>query len=271
MSNEKSSQAPRLNPFTANGGRPLAGRTALVTGAGQNIGRGIVLMLAEAGANVVVNGRKNLAAVEEVAKEARELGVKALPILADVGDHKAVERMVAEAIEKLAPIDIAISNAGVRPRQAFHEITVEDWHHVLDNNLNAAFYIARCVLPGMQSRGWGRLINISGQDGWKGLANRAHNVTCKAGMFAFAKAIALEYGPYGITSNTVAPGIIDTTRIEKDYPNYLQMNLDRKGRIPVRRLGRPDDIGSACLYLCSEAGSFITGQVLHVNGGEFMC
>lgn len=263
-------EAPRRNPFAARGGKPLTGRTAIVTGSGQNIGRGIALMLAEAGANVVINGRQNRESVERVAAEARALGVEALPILADVSDPVAVERMVNEATARFGGIDIAISNTGIRPRQAFHEITIADWHRVIDTNLSSVFYLARLVLPGMQARRWGRLINISGVDGWKGLPNRAHNVACKAAEFGLAKALAIEYGPYGITSNTVASGIVDTTRVEKDYPDWRTMHVERAARIPVRRLGRPDDIGAACLYLCSDAGEYVTGQVLHVNGGEFM-
>lgn len=260
----------RMNPFQANGGQPLRGRTAIITGAGQNIGRGIALMLAAAGANIVVNGRRNAKSIEGVAEEVRELDVGALPILADAGDPKAVERMVAQTIERFGGVDIAISNAAIRPHQAFKDITIEAWQHVINNNLSAVFYMARAVLPTMQERGWGRLIHISGQDGWSGMSNRAHNVTCKAGVFALCKALGLEYGPYGITANTVSPGTIDTIRIEADYPDYKNLFEQRKQTIPVRRLGTPEDVAAACLYLCSDGASYVTGQAIHVNGGEYM-
>ena len=259
-----------INPFLANGGRPLAGRTAIVTGSGQNIGRAIVLLYASAGANVVVNGHRDGEALERVAGEARALGAEALTCLADVGDSAAVQRMVDQAVERFGAVDIAVSNASRRPHQALLDISVEDWQRVVATNLNACFYMAKAVLPGMKARGWGRLIHISGRDGFTGMTNRAHNVTCKAGMFALSKAIAQEFGPFGITANTVAPGIIDTPRDPRDYPDYARLSEKRRRRVPVRRLGTSADIAQACFYLTTEAGAFVTGQVLHVNGGEFM-
>jgi len=122
----------------------------------------------------------------------------------------------------------------------------------------------------MVSRGWGRVIHISGRDGFFPKTNRAHNVTCKAGTFALAKAIAVEFGPQGITANAIAPGIIETTRDPIHYPNFEKEYEARRNAMPVRRLGRTEDIAESCLYLCSEAGGFVTGQILHVNGGEFM-
>jgi 3-oxoacyl-[acyl-carrier protein] reductase len=250
--------------------KPLQGRTAVVTGSGKNIGRGIALAFARAGANVVVNGRKDREAIERVAGEIEGEGGTALPILADMGDPEAVRDLVTQAGERFGGVDIAVSNAAVRPRQAFLEITAEDWQRVLNNNLSASFYLAQAVIPGMMGRKWGRLIHISGRDGFTGLTHRAHNVTCKAGLFALAKAIAQEFGPHGITANTISPGLIDTSREEVNYPDYAQMVARRSQVIPVRRIGTVDDIAHACLYLASEAGGYVSGQVLHLNGGEFM-
>lgn len=250
--------------------RPLQGRTALVTGSGQNIGRGIILALARAGANVVVNGHRNASAIEAVATEAREHGVEALAIIADVGDPLAVDAMVGQATERFGSVDIAVSNVGVRHHQPFLEISVDDWRSILNSNLNSAFYLARAVLPAMAARKWGRVIHISGRDGFFPKTNRAHNVTCKAGLVALAKAIAVEFGPLGITANAIAPGIIETTRDPRHYPDFEREYEKRRQAMPVRRLGRVEDIADACLYLCSEAGGFVTGQVLHVNGGEFI-
>ena len=141
---------------------------------------------------------------------------------------------------------------------------------MIDTNLSAAFYLARAALPHMKQRGWGRVIHISGRDGFAPKANRAHNVTCKAGTFALAKAIAIEFGPYGITANAVAPGIVETTRDPVHYPDFEREYEARRQALPVRRLGRVQDIADTCLFLTSDAGGFITGQVIHANGGEFI-
>jgi 3-oxoacyl-[acyl-carrier protein] reductase len=122
----------------------------------------------------------------------------------------------------------------------------------------------------MQKRGWGRIVHISGRDGFFVKEHRAHNVSAKAGMHALAKAIALEFGPYGITANTVAPGLMDTVRNMSDYPDFDYMMTQRLPAIPARRIGTGGDIANACLYLCSDGAGFVTGQLLQVNGGEFM-
>ncbi len=135
--------------------RPFAGRTALVTGSGQNIGRAIALAFARGGANVVVNGHRNLAAIEAVAAEARDLGVKAIAILADVGDPAAVQSMVDRAVQACGNVDIAVSNVSTRLHTKFLDISVEEWQRILNSNLSASFYLARAVLPLMKAHGWG--------------------------------------------------------------------------------------------------------------------
>lgn len=248
----------------------LQGRTALITGSGQNIGRAIALFFASSGANVVINGHQNREAIEKVAQEARDLGSQAIAVMADIGDPDAVQRMVDVSIEKLGAVDIVVANAAIRPKQDFLEISIEDWHRVINTNLNSAFYLARATLPGMKARQWGRIIHISGYDGFIGAPYRAHNVTCKGGIHAFSKALAMEFGPYGITVNTVSPGTIDTSRIPEDYPNLEAKYQLLRNMIPLRRLGTCEDIAEACLYLASDASSFVTGQVLHVNGGSLL-
>ncbi len=251
-------------------GLPLRGRTAIVTGAGRNIGRAIVLNFAQQGANVVINGHRDAAALDAVAAEARALGAEAMTSLTDVGDAAAVKAMVDASVTRFGAVDIAVSNVAVRLHQPFLEISLTDWARVLDTNLNAAFYLARACLPHMMARRWGRIIHMSGRDGFFPKANRAHNVTCKAGSFALAKAIAVEFGGHGITANAIAPGIIETSRDPAHYPDAGAGFEARRQAMPVQRLGHVDDIAGACSYLCSEAGGYVTGQVLHVNGGEFM-
>jgi 3-oxoacyl-[acyl-carrier protein] reductase len=249
---------------------PLRGKTALVTGSGRNIGRALALAFAGAGANVVVNGHRDREAIEAVANEARALGVKALALLADVSDDAAVGNMVAAAEKEFGAIDIAVSNVGVRDTRPLLDITPELWRSVMNTNLNAAFYLARSVLPGMKARGWGRIIHIAGRTGFFPKAERAHVGTSKAALHALAKSIALEFGPHGITANTLAPGVIDTERSDTTHPGYAAEFARRSQAMPVRRLGKTDDIAGLCLYLASDASAFMTGQLLHINGGEFM-
>ena len=256
--------ASRVDP-----GKPLAGRTALVTGSGQNIGRAIALHFARAGANVVVNGHRNQGAIDKVVREIEDSGGRAMACLADVGDAAAVSNMVKLAQDKFGALDIAVSNVSVRLHQPFHEISLDDWDATLRSNLSSAFYLARAALPGMQKAKWGRFIHISGEDGFQGhIPFRAHNMVCKAGVHAFSKAIGVEFAADGITANTVSPGSIETTRDWSQYPaNWREMRL---AQIPMKKIGRVDDIAMACVYLAGDSGSYISGQVIHVNGGQFM-
>lgn len=255
--------------FPVSDSKPLAGRTAIVTGSGRNIGRGIVLAFARAGANVVINGHRDESALNEVVHEAERSGARALALLADVADPDQVQRMVDATLQRFGSADIIVSNVSLRPRQRFLDITVEDWRKVLDTNLSPAFYLARAALPSMVKNGWGRVIHISGRDGFFTKRFRAHNVTCKAGLHSLAKAIAVEFGEHGITANTIAPGKTDTERDEVNYPGYKERWAEDIKRMPLRRLGTPDDIAEACLFLTCGA-SYVTGQLLHMNGGEFM-
>lgn len=248
----------------------LKGRNSLVTAAGQNLGRAIALAFARAGANVVLNGLSDRAKLEAVAREAEACGVAALPVLADAADWPAVEAMVADAIGRFGAIDIAVACVGIRPYQAFHEISVEDWDRVVRTNLHSAFYLDRAVLPGMRERRFGRIIHLAGSDALFPLANRAHVVASKHALHGLAKAIALEHGPEGITANSIAPGWIDTKREAAWYPDLPKTYAEVEAMVPLRRLGTVDDVAGACLYLASDLGRWVTGQMLHVNGGEFM-
>ena len=250
--------------------QPLAGKTALVTGSGRNIGRALILAFAGAGANVVVNGHRDAAAVDAVVAEARALGVGALGVMADVTDQEAVRRMVATATAQFGGVDIAITNVGVRDTRPFLDISLELWNQVLATNLTAAFHLDQAVLPGMRERGWGRIIHIAGRTAFYPKEERAHVSTSKAGLHALAKVIALEFGPHGVTANTIAPGVIDTERSNTTHPGYEEEFRRRGARMPVRRLGIVDDVTGLALYLASDAAAYLTGQVLHINGGEFM-
>ena len=242
----------------------LSGRVALVTGSGRNIGRATVLQLARMGADVVVNARTNRREAETVAQEARALGVRAVAAVADVADLGQVESMVAQAEESLGGVDILINNAGLRDSKPFTEMTVADWREVNGVNLDGPFYCSRAVVPGMIERGWGRIVNVSGLNAYKGRAGWAHVCASKMGAVGLTRALAVELAPHGIVVNHVVPGAFDTTR---NGPQELLPDQQRAVGIPVGRLGLPDEVARVCAFLSSEEASFLTGQTIHVNGG----
>lgn len=247
----------------------LDGRVALVTGSGRNIGRAVAEAFAAAGAKVVVNGHKDQAALDDVAGGIVQRGGACMGVLADVSDDAAVGRMVAQTVERFGSIDIVVSNVGIRKYRAFLEITPDEWDEVLRSNLSASFYLARHAIPHMRERKFGRIIVMSGADGfWGHVTHRAPNLAAKSGMHGLAKAIAREFGPDGITANTVSPGPIDTVRDWSQYGH--QQPEDVVKGVPLRRYGHVDEIAGTCVYLASAAGGFTSGQVVHVNGGANM-
>jgi NAD(P)-dependent dehydrogenase (short-subunit alcohol dehydrogenase family) len=260
--------AGNLIMLTTDGFR-LDGRVALVTGSGRNIGRAIAECFAAAGAKVVINGHRDRAALDETAAAIRANGGEVLPVLADVSDHEAVRGMVEQTVATFGGIDIVVSNVGIRRYRAFLDIDPAEWDQVLRSNLSAAFYLARYAIPHMRAKKFGRIVVISGADGfWGHVTHRAPNVAAKIGLHGLAKAIAREFGADNITANTVSPGAIDTVR---DWSQYVhQKPEDVIAGIPLGRYGHVDEIAGACLFLASSAGGYVTGQAIHVNGGSGM-
>ena len=247
----------------------LEGKTALVTGSGRNIGRATALALAKEGANVVVNARSNQAEVDAVAEEVRALGVRALPVLADVADRSAVESMVAKALEEFGGIDILISNVAIRPHRPFLEVTDDEWVRIRSVILDGAIYCSQAAIPSMVERGWGRVIYMTGSGTYRGGNNRAHVSAAKMGLAGLARSLALEVAPHNITVNVISPGTIDTVHEASWYPEGVPESRAHS-EVPLGRAGWPDEIAGACRYLVSEDGAYITGQTLHVNGGLFL-
>ena len=244
-------------------------RSAIVTGSGRNIGRAIAVALAEQGASVVVNGHRDRAAVDSVVKDIADAGGRALPFMADVSKHDEVAAMVRACAEAFGSVDIVVSNVGLRRMQPFLDIGLEDWDAALATNLTPAFYLARNAIPFMQKRKWGRIILVSGFDAfWGQVTQRAHSITAKAGLHGLAKALAREFGPDGITANTVAPGAIDTVRDWSQYPHQPKEKI--AAEIPLGRFGDVREVAAACTFLASDGGGFTSGQVIHVNGGHYM-
>ena len=243
----------------------LEGKTALVTGSGRNIGRSIALALARDGADVVVNARSNRAEAEAVAAEVGELGRRALPVLADVGDKEQLEALLDQALDKFGGLDIVVNNAATRPHKPFAEMTYDDWRGVLATDLDSAFLTTKAALPGMMQKGWGRVVNLSGLQAFQGRHGGAHISAAKVGLIGLTRALATELGPSGIVVNCIVPGAIDTSR--EGLSNATRGSA-RIAEIPVGRLGYTDDIASLCAFLCSDAAGFINGQTIHCNGGE---
>ena len=201
-----------------------------------------------------------------MAQEARDLGVRAISVLADVADKGQVDAMVAKAMEEFGRVDVLVSNVAIRPHKPFLEVTYEEWRRVMGVILEGAFFCTQAALPSMIANGGGRIIYISGDGAFAGGAQRAHVSAPKMGLTGMARGLASEFASNNITVNVVSPGAIDTTRDLSWYP--ADSNPSRGAdRIPLKRLGKPDEIAATCVFLASEEGGFITGQTIHVNGG----
>ena len=240
----------------------LEGKIALVTGSGRNIGRATALELARRGADVVVNARANFEEANAVAEEARALGVRAAPLLVDLGDDTQVNRLMDAAVTELRPIDILVNNARIRRSTPLVEMSLEEWWEVMAVNLDGPFYCCKAVAPGMIARGWGRIINVSGLNAFAGQADWAHVCASKLGALGLTLALAQELAPHRILVNHIVPGAFDITPTAVQSP-ILQTVAD----IPLGRLGIPDKVARTCAFLASDEASYITGQTLHINEG----
>jgi 3-oxoacyl-[acyl-carrier protein] reductase len=250
----------------------LRGRAAFVTGASRNIGRAVALAFAAEGADLVLNTRTNREELEAVAAECRKHDVRVVPVLGDIGDAAAVEAMMKEGLAALGAIDVLVCNAAIRPHKPITETSIEEWHRVLAVNLHSAFYLSRAVVPGMKARGRGSIIALGGQSAITGRPGTAAVTAAKTGLLGLVRALAAELGPSGIRVNMVVPGTIDTERRYAEwYPEFRQAppgGPEQLKRIPLGRLGRPEDIAEACLFLASDASAYITGDAIRVMGGS---
>ena len=244
----------------------LTGKVALVTGAAQGIGRAIGLLLARNGADIVVSDI-NFEKAEETAKEIRAIGPKAMALKVDVSNLSDVERMVEGILEKLAKIDILVNNAGITRDKLILRMTEEDWDAVLSVNLKGTFNCTKAVIRHMAKQRSGKIVNIASVVGEMGNAGQANYSASKAGVIGLTKTIAREYAQRGINVNAIAPGYIETPMTEA-LPEKAKEELKRL--IPMERLGKPEDVAEGALFLVSEESSYITGQVLNVNGGIYM-
>jgi 3-oxoacyl-[acyl-carrier protein] reductase len=247
--------------------KALAGKVAIVTGSGKNIGKAIAEALAEDGAAVVINGRGDRAIIEDTAKEIRAAGGKAMPYLADISKPDAVALMVEAAVNEFGGVDIAVNNAGLRRQTPFLQMNLGEWHEILSVALDGAFILAKATAPEMIKRGGGAIIGLSGISHHAGSSGRVHVNASKAGLEGFIRGLAMELAPHNITANCIAPGSIDTVRgPSAGGPHGRGMSRE----IPAGRQGRPEEIAAMVRFLVGPEGRYVTGQTIHVNGGLFL-
>ena len=239
-------------------------RTALITGSNKNIGRACALHLARTGCNIVVNGSKDRQAAENVAREVRALGPEAMVAMGDIGRREDCDRMAREALAKFGTVDILVNNAAIRENGAFLEMSDEAWRYAMAVNFDSACWLARACLPGMLRKGWGRIVNFAGMNAIHGYNGRAHVSASKHAAWGLTKALAKEFGPKGITANIVSPGPIMGEAQEAHQAAHISTMLSK---VPVGRLGTPDEVAAAVALLASDGGAFINGQMIQVNGG----
>ena len=238
-------------------------KVALVSGAGRGIGREIALELAKAGCTVICVSR-NESSCGSVAEEIRACGGKAESFAFDVSDSGQVKEKCAEILKKYGAVDILVNNAGITRDNLLMRMSDEEWNAVISTNLSSCFYLSRNLVRAMMGKRWGRIINISSVSGIAGNAGQANYSAAKAGIIGFTKTLARELAARNITANAVAPGFIETDMTAKLPENIMEA---AKAAIPLKRFGKPNDIARVCAVLASEEASYITGQVISVNGG----
>src|SRR5689334_7638061 len=244
----------------------LAGRVALVTGASQGIGRACALKLAQSGATLALAARSQ-EKLQEVAAEIAAAGGTATSFLLDVSDEEQIKATFKAAITQLGKIDILVNNAGITRDQLVMRMKRADWDAVLQTNLTSAYLCIQSVIPSMLKQRWGRIVNITSVFGQMGQAGQANYAASKAGLIGLTMAIAREVGSRHITCNAVAPGFIETAMTAVLSDELKQSAIKQ---IPLGRVGTPEDVASAAVFLASEEASYITGHVLNVNGGMLM-
>ncbi|MCC7346338.1 MAG: SDR family oxidoreductase [Variibacter sp.] len=246
----------------------LAGRVAVITGAGRNIGRAMALQLADAGAAVVVNARSNKAEADAVVGVIEQAGGRAAACLGDIADPATGERLAKTAIERFGRLDILVNNAALRRERAFDDMSFAEWREITGTILDGAFHCVKACAPHLKKSGSGSIVNVGGMSGHVGAKHRAHVITAKMGLVGFTRALAHEYAADGINVNCVVPGMIDTAHGKdpnKPAPQHYQFAQAVSGR-----KGTVDEMASLVRYLCGPLARYITGQDIHVNGGAYM-
>jgi len=239
-------------------------RTALITGSGKNIGRAVALRLAKDGLRVIINGSTDQQACEQVAEDCRAFGVEAIVVMADVGTLEGTSHLASQAFERFGRVDVLVNNAAIRPSSKFLEMDEDEWDRVLAVNLGQAFRLCRACLPGMVEAGWGRVINFAGMNAIQGYNGRAHVSVSKHAVWGLTKSLAKEFAPNGITANIISSGPIQSDHKDPEMTAHIEA---MKSRVPMGRLGKPEEVAASVALLASNDGAFISGQLIQVNGG----
>ena len=245
----------------------LENKVAIVTGASRGIGAAIAVKLAREGAKVVVNYHKNSEKAEEVVKKIKSSGSEAIAIKADVSDFSQVEKMVKQVVDTYGKIDILVNNAGTLRDRTLKNMTKEEWQEVIDVNLTGVFNCTKLALPYIMKSNAGRIIHISSIVGQIGNFGQSNYAASKAGIIGFTRAVARETAKYNVTVNAVSPGFIKTSIVET-IPKEIRENILRM--VPLGRAGEPEEVANTVIFLASDDSSYITGQVINVNGGLYM-
>lgn len=242
----------------------LSNKTALVTGASQGLGEITAKRLCEAGCNVVVNYFEDPGGVnrDRAQRVAASLGENAVALEADVRDLSAVQRMVKNAIDRFGGLDIVVNNAGILRDRTLKKMTPDDWHQVIDTNLTGIFHVMKAVVEHLNDNG--RVVSLSSISGVLGFFGQSNYAAAKAGVIGFTKVMSREFAKRGITVNAVAPGVV-LTEMGASIPENLRNEMLKS--IPLGRFGEAREIADVVVFLCSEMASYVTGQLIHVNGG----
>ncbi|HXX25802.1 MAG TPA: SDR family oxidoreductase [Pseudolabrys sp.] len=248
------------------GSNELAGKVAVVTGAGRNIGRAIALALADAGASVVVNARSNKSEADKVVGEIAAAGGKAVAVVGDIGDPDTAHALASAALKSFGRIDILVNNAALRREKHIAEMSYDEWREVMGVILDGTFHCVKACLPALRKSGSGAIVNLGGMSAHIGSKDRAHVMTAKSALVGFSRALAHDLAADKITANCVVPGAIDTTRPSTSLKPAHHLT---HGTISGER-GKPEDVAGLVRFLVGPGGRNITGQTLHVNAGAYL-
>ncbi len=245
----------------------LKGKSAIVTGGSLGIGTAIALKLAEFGANVAINYRKHKDEAEEVIKKVKDFGQNGMVIQADISSFTDAEKMIGDVKSEFGAVDILVNNAGINWDGVIWKMTEEQWDKVLNVNLKGYFNYIRAVAPIFREQKSGKIVNVTSINGIRGKFGQSNYSASKAGIIGLTKTVARELGKYGINVNAIAPGLIETEMIINAPENVRQAALEE---IVLKRIGKPEEVANVAAFLCSDLSRHITGEVIKVDGGQYI-